>query len=582
MKQSLLLALWGAGALASPGKPARDVTHKDYDLPSAPSTYFVTTQSAQDTTVETHIASGSDGETATFAGDATSPLPVTGTATGIAGQPSEHVNNTGSPSDGSGLTNSVGATETDNIPGQSGDDATQLPATVTDTDIIGKPSGDVDNTIAASSDASSLADGVAATETTTDGAVPTEEAPETVSNGDASGDVTGSAGLTEGQPHATGDATDGTADVSAITQNSDFTVTGLPGSPDETISPSGTDAQGVHTETSTTGVGNTSQDIAEATGIAPEKSSEIPPVNTDVNEQTTTGSVTEKLPAHTDTVVSTDANDVSTSAITGPETTVASAEQTPTSAEQTRDNGSNKTADLVSDNTSTVDATTTEGAQPDETDVVTQPATDVDDITTRPAGDNSDTTKVEVSSDNDVPSTAIGVTTTDAAVITDRNNDTPSTTAPNGNGPSVTSNTAPVITTTAGDAPFPTVTDAPEGFAASTVSGHPEWTSNTWITTTSGDSSELTIVPVLVGCKNCGGSGSGIILWNFPKTPDTWFKLPGLPKFTFPCIPPGCSTPSTTSESDNNDDGEDDEDDETSSTTCTDKASVLRSRMHII
>ncbi|KAL3593213.1 hypothetical protein FPOAC2_07507 [Fusarium poae] len=673
MKKSLLLALWSAGALASPCKPARDVTHKDYDVPTAPSTYFVPTTSAQDTTVETHIASGSDGdetisvpirstetfaggseghtvelpqgsatfgsasplettvadgdiseasqdseipfvsetwtpnvpeltggsgttavptnrpsqpgqpgddvtgsETTNVAGDFSTTLPVTNTATDIAGQPSEDATNTELSSNRSGLTDSVGATETDNIPGQSGDDSTKLSATGTETDAIDQPSGDVDNTVAASSNASSLADGVAATETVThdsvetaspgantetsvNGVVPTEGAPATAPTDDASSHVTGSAGITGGQPDATGDATDGTADVPATTRNPDFTETGLSGAPDETISPSGTD-----TETSTSGAGNTSQNIVATTGIAPEQSSEITPGNTNVNEKTT-GSVTEDLPRPTDTGVPTEANDVSTSAMTGPETTVDPAEQTPTTTEETQDNGSNETTELGSDKTSAVKATTTEGDQPDETDVATQPASD-----------NSDTTTFEVSSsDSEVPSTAIGVTTTDAAATTDGENDNPSTTALNGNSSSKTLNPAPVTTTTAGDAPFPTVTDAPEGFSSSTVSGHPEWTSNTWITTTSGDSSEPTIIPVLVGCKKCGGSGSGIVLWNFPKTPDTWFKLPGLPKFTFPCIPPGCSTPPTTSESNSNDDdGDDEEDNEPSSTTCTDKATV--------
>ncbi|SPJ79474.1 uncharacterized protein FTOL_07865 [Fusarium torulosum] len=62
MRRSLLLALWSAGALGGPCKPARDLTHNHYDLPSAaPSTYLTPTQPSQDTAVETHTAGGSDG-----------------------------------------------------------------------------------------------------------------------------------------------------------------------------------------------------------------------------------------------------------------------------------------------------------------------------------------------------------------------------------------------------------------------------------------------------------------------------------------------------------------------------------------
>ncbi|KAM0227376.1 hypothetical protein ACHAP5_012188 [Fusarium lateritium] len=128
-------------------------------------------------------------------------------------------------------------------------------------------------------------------------------------------------------------------------------------------------------------------------------------------------------------------------------------------------------------------------------------------------------------------------------------------------------------TSSAHDAlPAPTVTDVPEGLAPSTVTGHPEWVSNTWITT-SGDSGP-TVVPVLVGCPRCGGKGSGIVLFGFPKVTGSWFKLPGLPKFKFPCLPPFCTTAPDTSCNDGDDDDNDDDDKKSSATTYNEKATV--------
>ncbi|UZP34162.1 hypothetical protein NXS19_001978 [Fusarium pseudograminearum] len=124
-------------------------------------------------------------------------------------------------------------------------------------------------------------------------------------------------------------------------------------------------------------------------------------------------------------------------------------------------------------------------------------------------------------------------------------------------------------TTSANNAlPVPTITDFPEGLAPSTITGHPDWVSNTWITTS--DDSGPTVVPVLVGCPICGGKGSGIVLFGFPKVAGSWFKLPGLPKFKFPCIPPVCTTAPDTSDNDNDDDDEK----KSSSATCTEMATV--------
>lgn len=67
------------------------------------------------------------------------------------------------------------------------------------------------------------------------------------------------------------------------------------------------------------------------------------------------------------------------------------------------------------------------------------------------------------------------------------------------------------------------------------------WTSNTWLTTTVGG--QETIVPVLVGCAHCGGTGGGVIVWNYPPLPGVTFQFPKLPNgdivdpFHLPCIP---------------------------------------------
>ena len=82
-----------------------------------------------------------------------------------------------------------------------------------------------------------------------------------------------------------------------------------------------------------------------------------------------------------------------------------------------------------------------------------------------------------------------------------------------------------------------TDTAIPAGFSA-LVSSNADWHSNTWITTTD-KSGHTTILPVLVGCKVCGGIGGGIILWGVPPIPKISFSFPkfNLPSFSLPCIP---------------------------------------------
>ncbi|KAF5673559.1 hypothetical protein FCIRC_8022 [Fusarium circinatum] len=227
---------------------------------------------------------------------------------------------------------------------------------------------------------------------------------------------------------------------------------------------------------------------------------------------------------------------------------------------------SEKTSLLGSDNTSAVD-TPSQG---------TQTTTNGDKTTSKDVGNNSDASAATVSPGNDQSTNIDTATTASPTATNDGSDSTPTTSKGGDDTPSTKAQTddIPPITlnpeTTANDAiPAPTITDAPEGLSPTTIGGHPEWVSNTWITTT-GDNSETTIVPVLVGCPGCGGKGSGIVVFGFPKTTGTWFKLPGLPKFKFPCVPPFCTTSPDTSK----DGDDDDDDDKSSSETCTDKATV--------
>jgi len=123
-------------------------------------------------------------------------------------------------------------------------------------------------------------------------------------------------------------------------------------------------------------------------------------------------------------------------------------------------------------------------------------------------------------------------------------------------------------------APTATVTEVPADWAPTCISGHTEWTANTWITTTVDGSSTPTEVPVLVDTEDCDGEGAGLILWGFPHVSGTQFNLPGAPPFSLPCLPPFCSTPPTTGPG-NGDDGDDDSSKSDKSTvTCTDASTV--------
>ncbi|KAF5672315.1 hypothetical protein FHETE_3813 [Fusarium heterosporum] len=137
---------------------------------------------------------------------------------------------------------------------------------------------------------------------------------------------------------------------------------------------------------------------------------------------------------------------------------------------------------------------------------------------------------------------------------------------------------APGVTTAQTQpAPTATVTQVPSDWAPTCVSGHTEWTADTWITTTVDGFTTPTVVPVLVDADDCDSDGSGLILWGFPHVTGTQFNLPGAPPFSLPCIPPFCSTPPKVEPvgGSEGDDGDDDSSkSDKSSATCTDTSTV--------
>ncbi|KAK7425776.1 hypothetical protein QQZ08_007752 [Neonectria magnoliae] len=350
----------------------------------------------------------------------------------------------------------------------------------------------------------------------------------------------------------TGTGTEATATgtgTNATGTGTETTGTETLGTGTETV---GTDTTAVGTDTTATGT--------EATGI---DTTGIETTATGT-ENTATGTGTETIPTGTETTApGTATTGTETTAIdttvTGTETTAAGTETTGTGT-----TGADTTA---TDSTAAGTETTGTGTTSTETSGVETTGTETTGVDTTAA----DTTATDT--------TAVETTNTDTTANPESttSNSVPSQTT----GDDATITTAPATTTTtAGPYITSTVTEPPVGWAPTTVSDHPEWTTNTWITTTSEGSSDPTIVPVLIGCPACGGGGSGIILFGFPKFINTLFNFPGLPKFSFPCIPPGCDSPPDTHE-----DGDDDPDNsstkddetetsETESSTCTEEVTA--------
>ncbi|KAG9239295.1 peptidase S8/S53 domain-containing protein [Amylocarpus encephaloides] len=95
----------------------------------------------------------------------------------------------------------------------------------------------------------------------------------------------------------------------------------------------------------------------------------------------------------------------------------------------------------------------------------------------------------------------------------------------------------PAISNPPEDAPdiITSTLTAPPAAMFTEIVNNTDWKNNFWLTTSRGGGK--TVVPVLVGCKHCGGKGAGMVLWNIPSLPKVSFQFPGfpgLPKFHFP------------------------------------------------
>ncbi|KAL4726664.1 hypothetical protein ACLX1H_005552 [Fusarium chlamydosporum] len=550
-------------------------------------------------TVEVDPVEASGG--ASNSGSPSSPQSDDSPFTSTAGSPGEH-SGTITNSEASGTTSPIGAgNPSDTASGFTED----LPSTLVDIETSGLPTGPASvpgepgNTDSPTSVFGGVSDDSSTTATmpgeagaTTPGGVPGDASETSFSGSDSNPTGTASDGIRNGDPAASHASTD------------------TSGSPEETISAPGNPAtgtqQGEDTATQTGSAPGTDVPPTDAGSTVPSDQVSLTQSNGDEFTPTASGEATGDISG----AVTTDANGMTTTLPRDQDQTTEAAEQsTVGSGDQSSDGSTNETSlgQEGSSAVSTTDANAvpttvpadhgqtsgipehptgtssgqssdgiineTSSGQEDSPVASTsdadagQPTTGDGNATTEPVPDNPDASSTGSSEANN------GATTTGAgpAETTDANG-VPSTTVP---GPSATPN--PITTAATTGTGMPIVTEAPPGFNPSTVSNHPEWTSNTWITTTSEGSSDPTIVPVLVGCKKCGGSGSGIILWGFPGVPGTWFQLPGLPKFSFPCIPPasGCtSTPVTEESGEDGDDDDDDDDDDSSSSTCTDKATV--------
>lgn len=554
------------------------------------------TASLPEPTSESGIVSGTSTEVldseetaggAGTSGSPSSPHSEGSSPTGTAGSPVERSSTATSPED-SDTTGTVSVvpeessgtlintevsgqpTGTVDVPGTTdANTATEIPATISGA-ISGDASATATNHEAAGSSASATVPvDSQGTESSTGISEGISEGPSGTTTGVAEAGTTAHSGApgdasdtssSVGDSGPTGVATDGTSNGgSAPSHGSADTL----GSPHETASGPGTE-QGQSTATQTElAPGTDGAPTGTETSVSgPDQPVTTAPANTISDDQST---LTQSngdgfTSAASGIVTETHSGAITTEANDAPNTLPNNQDQTTGSPEESNV--------VPSDQNSTGTTNETSPGQEDSSVVsntdanAAQPTTEGDDTTTNLVPDNTNVSSTGSSGANN------GATPTDSGLFeTTDSNEVRSTTVP---GPSATSN--PITTAATTTTGMPVVTEAPPGFNPTTVSDHPEWTSNTWITTTS-DGSEPTVVPVLVGCNDCGGIGSGIILWDFPPVPNTWFQLPGLPKFSFTCIPPasGCTSTPVTEES-----GEDgDEDDEQSSrTTCTDKVTV--------
>ncbi|KAF4473014.1 hypothetical protein FALBO_105 [Fusarium albosuccineum] len=425
---------------------------------------------------------------------------------------------------------------------------------------------------------------------------------ETTSGTESTGDST----ATTTQTGADGQDTATVGDSSGIN-----TETGADGEGTETGSASttfnsetGTSTQSgsVSTDTAETGGNGQDTETGSVSASATTTGSENIPSNSgstelETSETKTTGANEETGTSTDDTNTATETTSIETTATddgqssfgsqtTEPNThangstTVGVTTSTGGSQDETSSDGSDTTS-IAS--TTTADDTTETNSGPATGD----PAPSSETSASQPEPSSSETAGQETSTETDDTNgtTASIDPENPTATLTITDSASPQTTEP---GATITP--GPISTTKSedDDGITSTLTVPPESFSPTTVSND-EWTTNTWITTTSEGSDEPTVVPVLVGCPECGGDGHGVVIFGFPPTPNTVINIPGFPSFSFPCIPgltPGCNSPpkshddngSDENEDDNDDndddddedDEEDDEEEQSSSTTCTD------------
>ncbi|RSL48530.1 hypothetical protein CEP54_012877 [Fusarium duplospermum] len=523
---------------------------------------------------------------------------------------------TGQPSN----TNTIpGSDDSDTIPGPTGTATSGQSGSIeTATGTASIPSGGISDTTIPGTETGSTQPGN--TETTLPGTDVGPSGTETGPNDTETGTETGPTGTETGtqtgtqtesgtQGTETGPSTvDGTeTGVTSIETNSAGTQTGVPGTEtgstgtdtgpthsDNTetgvsvtqsgpAQPSDTEtgsspATGTETGTETHSVGTQSDPSGTETGSSGTKTGSTQPGNTDTASSGTEGSLTQSTGTETGSATETGSSGTETSSAG----TEGSATQSGPTGTESAPSGS-ETAPAQPSNTETASSGTEAGpSQPTDTETGasgTEPSgtETVSSATESNPAQSSTTESVTsetgpsrtetVSSGTETEPTRPGTTETGTSASTSLTSDAPPTTTSAG-----VPTTLPPTATTSGQSESysSTVTVPPENWSPTCASGHPEWTTNTWITTTSEGSTEQTVVPVIVSSKECDDDGSGLILFGFPPVTAVWFKFPGFPGFSFPCIQTfitKCNNPPTSEK-----DGDDDDD--KSSTACSETATA--------
>ncbi|RMJ17640.1 hypothetical protein CDV36_002686 [Fusarium kuroshium] len=548
-------------------------------------------------------ASGSQGDSSTGTFSSWLTSSVSGT---IPGQPSNTNTNiipgqsgstntaTGQPSN----TNTIpGSNDSDTIPGPTGTtDPGQSGSIETATGTASIPSGGSDTTIPGTESGSTqpgnpkttlsgtgigpsgtetgpndtetgTETGPAGTQTGTQtepGTQGTETGPSTVDGTETggTGTETNSAGTQTGLPgtetgstgtktYSTGTETgpthsDNTETTASNTETSNsFTQSGpIQPSDTETDSSPASGTETGHTGTETGSVGTHSDSTGIETGSSGTETGPTQPGNTETASSGTEGSLSQPTGTETGSATETGPSGTETSPA-GTEGSATQSGPTETGNTESVPSGS-ETAPTHPGNTDTASSGTETGpSQPTNTETGT--------TETEPAGTETASSSTETG------------TSASASLASDAPPSTTSAGVPT---------TLPPTTTTSGQSESysSTVTVPPENWSPTCASGHPEWTTNTWITTTSEGSTEQTIVPVIVGSKECDDDGSGLILFGFPPVTGVWFKFPGFPGFSFPCIQTfitKCNDPPKSEK-----DGDDDDDNDKSSTACSETATA--------